>query len=430
MIEPQAGEPTDGPLGSGEAYGGLSPGLFERLRGELSESVAVVDAEGRVRSLLGPPSGAVGIGQVVGRHIFEYCAPDDLPRALELAVEALGSSPGWETTWNVPLRCGDGTVRAFEIRVANHQDDPEIDGFILRLRELPRRAEATNPLFASELGRELESLAGAMPLPILLIGSDGRLYYANDAAREMCAAQLDEVFASGIGALADGEERRQIEEAVEALRHQPGERSLIFRQRATGELRVVEAQISGLGKGERVLALVVTLVDITARHLTESELRRRAISDPLTGLLNRSEIEESLCRRLATPGRPVGVCYIDLDGFKLVNDTHGHEVGDEFLVAIADAISGELSPADEVGRFGGDEFVIAAEVEEAGALEALAGRVAAAVARRASALGFAVTASIGTSVHLPGDTPRDLIRRADRAMYEEKRLRRIAADAL
>ncbi len=329
----------------------------------------------------------------------------------------------------MPLRGGDGVVREFEIEIENCGDDPEIDGFILHLRQLPVPVEPTVPLFANELGRELESLAGAMPLPILLIGSDARLYYANDAAREVCGARLEDLFTSGLGVLATGDDRLMLEAAVDELLAGSGERTIVFRREHDGEMRVVEARISGLGKGASVLALVVTLVDITARHLTESELRRRAISDPLTGLLNRGEIEECIRRRLlANPGR-VGVCYLDLDGFKSVNDTHGHEAGDEFLVAVAEAITGELSATDQVGRFGGDEFVITSDVADLVALSAVAERIAEAVARRSDALGFAVTASIGVSLSVEGDTTRDLVRRADRAMYEVKRLRRVATEA-
>jgi diguanylate cyclase (GGDEF)-like protein len=412
-------------------YSGLSPALFDRLREQLAESIAVVDGEGRVRWLLGPTGGALGGDDVIGRHIFEYCAPDDLPRAVELAVEALGSSPGWEATWNLPLRDHTGATRDFELHILNCQDDPEIDGFVVRLRELPQRAEGlSRPLFESEFGHELESLAGAMPLPILFVGSDTRLYYLNEAAREMCGATVEALFRDGLGALARGEERSLIEEAVGELLLNAGERTLVFRDEPgpSGESRVIEAQISALGRGTQVLALVATLVDITARYHTESELRRRASSDPLTGLLNRSEIEDCLRLRLERDSGAVGICYVDLDGFKSVNDNHGHEVGDEFLVAVARAITEELGPADRVGRFGGDEFVIVCDLLDAAGLGRFAQRVARSVAKLAGEFSFAVTASVGTGIGQPGDTPRDLLRRADRAMYEEKRTRRVAAD--
>lgn len=412
-------------------YGGLSARLYDKLRAHLAESVVVVDADGRVRSLLGPPEGAVGLGAVVGRHIFEYLVPDDLPGSLELAVEALGSSPGWHTTWNVPLRDANGAIRDFEIRVMNCQDDPDIDGFVLRLRELPLRNESESPLFASELGSELESLAGAMPLPILLIGSDRRLYYANDAAREICADHLGAMFDGGLGVLTVEAERVVVEQCVTDLLAEPGERTVVFHHvhDDNEDPRVIEARMSGLGRNGRVLALVVTIVDVTDRYLTESELRRQAASDSLTGLANRAAIEASLERRLAS-GSGVGICYLDLDGFKSVNDTHGHDVGDEVLVSIAEAIRAEIGPSGEVGRFGGDEFVIVVDAGDLSSLEAVAARVSKCVALRASSLGHPVTASIGLGLNLPGDMPRDLIRRADHAMYEVKRENRVAAGDL
>lgn len=404
----------------------LEPALFARLAPYLLESVAIVNAEGRVRAMLGPPGGLFGVSDVIGRHIFEYCREEDVPRAAELAVEALNSSPGWSATWTVRLARADGSSGEYELRIENHQDDPEIDGFIVRLRELAPPGDPDAPIFASELGAELESLAGAVPLPILFVGPDANLYFQNDAGREFCRQVPANLYAEGFASLASPEDRAELEFAVGELLGQPGERVVCFRLAGTppSTPRMVEARLSGLGQGSRVLALVATLVDVTDRVAAESELRQRASSDPLTGLLNRRGLDEVLAARLARAAHRVTALYADLDGFKAVNDTHGHDAGDEFLLAVAAILRSSVRDGDVVARIGGDEFVVVLDAPAAAASK-LAQRIDEQIAAHARTIGVEVRASVGVAIGTEGDSPRDLRRRADRAMYEVKRTRRL-----
>ena len=414
----------------------MAPELFDRLVRYLTETVAVVNAEGRVVSLLGAPSLTSAAGGVVGRHVFEFCPPEDLPYALELAVEALASSPGWNASSTVRLRRADGEITTFEVRIENHEDDPVIGGFVVHLRGVEDRTlESGSGLARPELGHDLESLASAVPLPIAFIGTDARLYYLNEAARKFCGDGVLALESEGLGALASGADRAELERAVQALLARPGQRAIVVENHsASGERRVVEVTISALGTSERVVALFATLVDVTARHLEESELRRRASSDPLTGLHNRMQVEEALAERLSAGGQRVGVLYLDLDGFKAVNDTFGHEAGDDFLVQVAGILRAEVRAADLVGRLGGDEFTVVVDLDGDGdeqdhgaaTLESLAGRLAGAVARCSEATGLTVTTSVGAAQGVPGDSPRDVLRRADRAMYVNKRATRLA----
>jgi diguanylate cyclase (GGDEF)-like protein len=147
------------------------------------------------------------------------------------------------------------------------------------------------------------------------------------------------------------------------------------------------------------------------------------------------ELEDALSQRLrAGPGR-VGVLYVDLDGFKAVNDTFGHDAGDDFLVEVAAILRTEVRASDLVGRLGGDEFLLIVDLDEedgaAGvmALETLGNRVARAVALFAQTEGLGVTASVGVEVGQLGDTPRELLRRADSAMYATKRQGRLPQTA-
>ncbi|OLT09513.1 hypothetical protein BJF78_30645 [Pseudonocardia sp. CNS-139] len=110
--------------------------------------------------------------------------------------------------------------------------------------------------------------------------------------------------------------------------------------------------------------IVGMIADVTSRHRLETSLRHQALHDPLTGLPNRTLFFERLGAALAVPAaeRHVGVCYLDLDGFKAVNDTLGHEIGDRLLAAVAGRLAAELTGAGHlVARTGGDEFVVLVE---------------------------------------------------------------------
>jgi diguanylate cyclase (GGDEF)-like protein/PAS domain S-box-containing protein len=172
---------------------------------------------------------------------------------------------------------------------------------------------------------------------------------------------------------------------------------------------------------------VAMMEDITDRHNLQARLRHQALHDPLTGLPNRTLFAERLAEtvRAADPSDRVGVCYLDLDGFKRINDTLGHDVGDQLLVAIAERL-GECAAARGhlAARMGGDEFVILVE-RSAGAeqLAALADAALAAVTTpvRVGPHRLRVSASIGV-VERPayGAEFADILKAADVTLYHAK----------
>jgi diguanylate cyclase len=167
-------------------------------------------------------------------------------------------------------------------------------------------------------------------------------------------------------------------------------------------------------------------------------LRDDAATDPLTGLLNRRQLDvesDLLLAGAAAGGRPVAVLVLDLDGFKPINDAHGHHVGDQVIREVAQRLRRTVGEGAAVARHGGDEFVVVAPVDEEAGAAVLARRLREAVAAplRIGSLRLDVTASVGLAVHpVDGGTTAALVRAADRAMYEAKARRggRRAGDVL
>jgi diguanylate cyclase (GGDEF)-like protein len=156
-------------------------------------------------------------------------------------------------------------------------------------------------------------------------------------------------------------------------------------------------------------------------------LRAEARNDPLTGLLNRKALEERLASALADDPLGVYVAFIDLDDFKEVNDTFGHDAGDKVLTAVAARLRSAVRPEDAVGRYGGDEFVIVCRRIGDRAAEALTGRIQVSLVDRISFAGgtWQPAASLGTARPRPGEDLAAVLRRADQAMFDTKRRRKV-----
>jgi diguanylate cyclase (GGDEF)-like protein/PAS domain S-box-containing protein len=178
----------------------------------------------------------------------------------------------------------------------------------------------------------------------------------------------------------------------------------------------------GAGKVTRMLGVAT---DITERRAAEEQLAHLALHDSLTGLANRVLLRDRLDEALLRQGRTrhhLAVLFVDLDGFKAVNDRAGHEAGDQVLVETASRLRTVLRASDTIARFGGDEFVVVAEAVFPGEAMALAERIVTALARPHLIGGLALScpASVGLCLAEPGSTASMLLREADAAMYEAK----------
>jgi len=190
----------------------------------------------------------------------------------------------------------------------------------------------------------------------------------------------------------------------------------------------VEVEVSGrdLRDDPTVRGLVLTLRDVTERRRLERELTHRANHDALTGLANRLLFSDRVQRafgRATRPGAVVAVLFIDLDDFKVVNDSLGHEAGDQVLAAVGQRLTAALRSDDTAARLGGDEFAILIEdAHDVLAVENIADRVVRALAEPVPLGATVVTtsASVGVATTVDATDSTELLRQADLALYVAK----------
>jgi diguanylate cyclase (GGDEF)-like protein/PAS domain S-box-containing protein len=196
--------------------------------------------------------------------------------------------------------------------------------------------------------------------------------------------------------------------------------------RADGKTVQVEVRCSDLRQDSTVGGLVLTLRDVTERRELENTLTHLAFHDALTGLPNRLLFQDRIAHALAQARREntvAAVLFVDLDDFKVVNDTMGHGIGDELLVAVGQRLSGVVRAADTAARLGGDEFAILIEhLPDAAAAEVFAERVVQAFSAPFELDGGSVLtrATVGIATTRDSSDVTDLLRHADLALYAAK----------
>lgn len=205
---------------------------------------------------------------------------------------------------------------------------------------------------------------------------------------------------------------------------------LICRGAAIGVLKVVSDQPDQFGDDDA--ALLKSLGNFIAAAISQATMfeatQRQALTDSLTGLENRTDFMEQLRSALARgvrSGAVVCVAYIDLDGFKPVNDTFGHKAGDHVLQVVADRLMSVTRQGEHVARLGGDEFAIITENRDDHEIGAFRDRIAEEIAAPINFHGdeLLVTASIGLATARGKDAAESILARADAAMYATKRQR-------
>lgn len=394
----------------------------------IPDIVWVKDIEGRILRCNPAFERCVGRpeAEVIGKTDYDFNSVDfaEKFRASDRLTIETGEVQSEEYTQVSP----EGAVVQFEVKKAPMRDRcGAIVGTAGIARDITQRRRAEQELRVAATAFEAQE-------GIVILDADKRILRVNRAFVEMTDHIADEVIGKTPRQIARdpraGELLSAIADSVERDGFWRGE---LPAQRSSGETFPAWATVATVRDvaGETT-HYVVTMTDITERKRAEKEIVNLAFYDRLTGLPNRRLLRDRLEQALAgcaRSGRHGALLFIDLDNFKLVNETSGHEVGDQLLVEVARRLEACLGAAGGAARVGGDEFVALVEdlsenQQEAAALAKETGEAILAALNAPYALSCGVrhsSPSIGVAMFSGGgDTCEELLKQADIAMYEAK----------
>jgi diguanylate cyclase (GGDEF)-like protein/PAS domain S-box-containing protein len=297
-----------------------------------------------------------------------------------------------------------------------------------RLRRLEWSATQAEQVARAELARNrdtLEAIFRAVPVPLVVTSDRGEMVRANQAAIDFFGSEKDAESVVNVESVyahpADRQfvlERLRTEQEINAFESQL--------RRADGSIRdvIISSRMADVEGSPHIIS---SAVDITDRKLVELHLAQLAMSDALTGLANRSHFmtaADRAAKQAAETGGKVAVLLLDVDDFKQVNDSAGHDAGDALLRAVAVRLQASVRPGDVVARLGGDEFaVMLTGLHSEADLQAILDRVLARLREPLSyaGRGLVCKASIGASLFPEhAEQIQDLMKCADIALYEAK----------
>jgi diguanylate cyclase (GGDEF)-like protein/PAS domain S-box-containing protein len=390
-----------------------------------SDVLLALDAEGVINYV--SPSGSRVFGwhdgDLVGTTGFHLVHDDDRDRIIAVLGQGLTGLP----TPLYPtfrLRDAAGTWRHVEARASNLLDDPQVGAFIISVRDVTDRVLAETAVRLRD--ERYRHVVEATPEAVV-IHQNGTIVHANPAAVRLLGAndryEIVGLDPAGVLELQDGESATVDVLDGESVQHVTAADRHLYRFDGVTvpvELTSIPTIWDGLP------ATQVIARDMTERRQADLTLVHLATHDPLTGLPNRSLLDDRLrhaSARAQRTRRPFAVLFLDLDRFKVVNDTLGHDVGDVVLSHVAHRLSDAVRPGDTVARLGGDEFVVVVEdLLVTDTVELVVERVLASFDEPFEVAGreFAIGASVGVLVTNEGGDPRALLRDADTAMYTAK----------
>ncbi len=399
--------------------------FFSNLYRRAADPAMVIDVEGRIGYVSPSFTEVLGYSadNIMGRNAFELLHPDQEASARQVLA---GLVPRHGATERLLVRGLDqaGEWHWFDAVATNCLDDPGIDGLIVNLREVTAEIDARDDLRRSEA--RYRTIVETAQEGILAIDPTGAVAFANQKAADILGLDLDVLYAEGVlGRLTD-EQRAELLSRL-ASRAETGAETfeVVYPHPARGPVIIEVAASPLIDDDGKSMGSLTMIADVTTERQVADDLRHQALHDSLTGLPNRSLLVDRLAmasaRQLREHQDAIAVLFLDLDHFKLVNDSLGHAAGDRLLVEVAARLEAAVRETDTVARLGGDEFAVVCEESSPEEAEAVAQRIQEALQEPVYFDGepVRVSASIGVALSPPHHSG-DLLRFADTAMYESK----------
>ena len=280
------------------------------------------------------------------------------------------------------------------------------------------------------LSRERYKLLVEQLQESIVVVRESHILFSNPAFTLLTGYEAEALRQLDVAELFFFDEREEIRQrAREQLAGSVAENRHLFRLRnQQGQSVWVEARIMGI-EWECEKAVLYTLSDVTKRVEYEAEMKHLATHDPLTGLANRDLLKRRLHSSIefaSETHQKLALLFIDLDRFKPINDTHGHDAGDAVLKTISQRLRDALRESDLVSRWGGDEFIVILEnVNESATIERIARKLVAAISQPitlSDQVEISLSCSLGIVVYPDhGDHIDDLINKSDQMMYKAKK---------
>src|SRR4051812_41090984 len=368
--------------------------------------------------------------EVVGKmNVLYYVHPEDLPHVLKETEKALSAGGVVTNKAEYRFRHKDGSWRWGESMGTYLLDDPHVKGVVVQTRDITERKRTEEALREAEerFRRSFEDAAIGMAL----VGTDGSFLRTNRSLCDMLGYREAELLGKTFQDITHPEDldadldqvRRML---IGEIRTYQMEKRYFHKE---GHVVWILLSVSMVHDEEgEPLYFVSQIQDISERKVLEERLKHRAFHDALTGLPNRhllvNRLSHALDRTRRRGDRQAVVLFMDLDGFKVVNDSLGHDAGDHLLVLLAERLRRCLRPEDTLARFGGDEFVVLLEdVEDPGEAVRVAERITNELKRPFMMDGKSLFASFSIGIaqgNARTKSPLDLLRDADTAMYRAK----------
>jgi diguanylate cyclase (GGDEF)-like protein/PAS domain S-box-containing protein len=406
--------------------------LFRALVENSCDAVVLLDATGVIQFASQSTATVLGYRprQLIGRPVLELVHPDDRPHTESLLATCL-AEPGRSVRAEYRARHADGSWRHLEGVGVNRLDDPTVKAIVANFRDATDRMHAHAALRASEQRYALAARGANDGLWDWDVESD-RIYYST---------RWKTMLGYSEGEVGDSPEewfRRVHQHDISGLlgaidAHLLGGAAHLEHEHRMLRKNGVYAWVVARGlalrdPGRGPVRMAGSQTDISDRKEAEFRLREQATRDGLTDLPNRALFTELLTQAVEhtrhDPDHRFAILFLDLDRFKIVNDSLGHLVGDQFLIAIAHRIEHCLRPRDTVARLGGDEFAVLLDgVAGTDDPTAVAGRISTALTRPFEIHGHEVftTVSIGITESAVGYAHgEDVLRDADLALYRAK----------